>query len=83
MFKAKFQAEEVISKDDIQEFLVKSSMEFSYYTSFVHKFVVDMEKFNECNLTLNINKEHIFNSREKRILTQHEAQRNYFQNKGG
>ena len=60
---------EVISKDDIQEFLVKSSMNFSHYTTFVHKFVVDMEKFKECNLSLDINKAHIFNSREQSILT--------------
>ena len=64
MIKAKVQAKEVISKDDIQKFLVKSSMEFSHYTNFVHKFVVDMEKFKECNLSLDVKKEHIFNSRE-------------------
>ena len=41
----------------------------------LHKFVVDMEKFKECNLTLDVNKEHIFNSREQRILisTRHAA----------
>ena len=83
MTKVEVQAKEVISKDDIQEFLVKSSMEFSHYTTFVHKFVVDMEKFKECNLTLDVKKEHIFNSREQRILTQHEAWSKYFQNKGG
>ena len=74
---------EVISKDDIQEFLVKPSMEFSHYTSFLQKFVVDMEKLKECNLTLNVKKEHILNSQEKHILTQHKAWRKYFQNKGG
>jgi hypothetical protein len=51
MTKAEVQAKEVISKDDIQEFLVKPSMEFYHYTTFVHKFVVDMEKLKECNLT--------------------------------
>ena len=44
MTKAKVRVKEVISKDAIQEFFVKSSMEFSHYTTFVHKFVVDMEK---------------------------------------
>ena len=74
---------EVISKDDIQEFLVKSSMEFSHYTTFVHKFVANMEKFKECNITLDVKKKHIFNSWEKRILTQHEAWSKYLQNTGG
>ena len=62
MTKAKVQAKEVISKDEIQKFLVKPLKEFSHYTVFVHKFVVDMEKFKECNLALNVNKEHIFKS---------------------
>ena len=83
MMKAEVQAKEVISKDDIQEFLVKPLMEFLHYTTFVHGFVVDMEKFKECNVSLDVNKEHIFNSREQRILTQHEAWRKYFQNKEG
>ena len=47
MTKAKVQEKEVISKDEIQELLVKSLKEFSHYTSFVHKCVVDMEKFKE------------------------------------
>ena len=83
MIKAEVQAKEVISKDDIQQFLVKLSMEFSHYTAFVHKSVVDMEKFKECNLTIDVNKEHIYNSREKIILTQYQAWSKYFQNKGG
>ena len=33
MTKAEVQAKEVISKDDIQELLVKSSKEFSHYTT--------------------------------------------------
>ena len=82
MIKVEVQAKEVISKDDIQEFLVKSPMGFSHYTMFVHKFVVDMEKFKECNLTLDVKKEHIFKSQEQRILTQHEAWRKYSQNRG-
>jgi hypothetical protein len=81
MTKVEVQVKEVISKADIQEFLVKPYMEFSHYIAFVHKFVVDMEKFKECNISLNVKKKHIFNSREQRILTQHEAWSKYFQNK--
>ena len=73
MIKAEVWAKEFISKEDIQEFLVNPSMELSHYTTFVHKFVVDMEKFKECDLSLDVKKTHIFNSREQRILTQHEA----------
>ena len=43
--KAEVQAKEVISKEDIQELLIKSSMEYSHYTTFMHKFVISMEKF--------------------------------------
>jgi len=56
MTKEEVQAKKVISKYDIQEFLVKSSMEFSHYMDFVPKFVLDMEKFKECNLTLDVKK---------------------------
>ena len=73
MIKVEVQVKEVISKEDIQEFLVKASMEYSHYTTFVHKFVIEMEKFKECNISLDVNKEHSFNSREQRILNQHEA----------
>ena len=83
MTKEEVQAKEVKSKDDIQEILVKTSKEFPHYTSFVHKFMVDMEKFKECNLTLDVKKEQIFKSREQIILTQHEAWSEYYQNKGG
>ena len=50
MTQAEVHAKELISKDDIKEFLVKPSMEFSHYTTFVHKFVVDMEKFKNATL---------------------------------
>ena len=73
MTKAEVQAKEVISKDDIQELLVKPSKEFSHYMTFVHKFMVDMKRFKNYNLTLDVKKEHIFNSREQRSLIQHEA----------
>ena len=62
MTKVEVHEEEVISKDGIQEFLVKSSKEFSHYTTFVYKFRVCMEKIKECNLTLDVNRERIFNS---------------------
>ena len=83
MIKAKVQAKEVISKEDIQEFLVKPLMEYSHFTTFMHKFVIKMENFKECNLALDVKKEHIFNSQEERILTQHEAWIKYFQKKEG
>ena len=47
MMKVEVQEKEVISKQDIQEFLVKSLMEYSHFTAFVHKFVINMEKFKE------------------------------------
>ena len=81
--KQEVQVKEVVSKDDIQELLVKPSKEFSHYKSFVQKFMVDMDEFKECNLTLDVKKERISNSREKRIIAQHNAWRKYFQNKLG
>ena len=60
--KVEVQSKEFISREGIQEFLVKLSNEFSLYTTFVHKFIVSMENFKECNLTLNVKKENIFNS---------------------
>ena len=56
MSKLEVKDKEVISKDDIQEFLVKPLMEFSHYTTFVHKFLVDMEKLKDYSLTLNVHK---------------------------
>ena len=74
---------EVISKEDSQAFFIKFSMEYSHHTTFMHNFEIEMEKFKECNLVLDINKALTFNSREETILTQHEAWRKYFQKKGG
>ena len=54
--KAEVQSKEFISKEDIQEFLVKPSKDFSLYTDFIHKFMMGMENYKECNLTLNIKK---------------------------
>ena len=81
--KEKVQAKEVISKEDIQELLIKPSMEYSHYTTFMHKFVINMEDFKQCNLALDVKKDHIFNYREENILTQHETWSKYFQKKGG
>ena len=81
--KVEVQAKEVISKEDIQELLINPLMQYSHYTTFVHKFVINMEKFKECNLALDVKKEHIFNSQEEIILTQHEAWSKHFQKKGG
>jgi hypothetical protein len=81
--KAEVQSKEFISKEDIQEFLVKPSKDFSFYTSFIHKFMIGMENYKECNLTLDIKNVNILNYREKIIFTQHEAWSKHFQSKGG
>ena len=60
--KAEVQTKEVISKEYVQELLVKPSMEYSHYAIFMHKFVISMEKFKKCNLALDVKKAHIFNS---------------------
>ena len=80
--KAEVQAKDEFSKEDIQELLIKSSMEYSHYTTFVHKFVIGMEEYKKCNITLDVKKSHIFNAREQNILSQHEAWRNHFHKKG-
>ena len=43
--KEEVQSKEFISKEDIQEFLVKPTKEFSLYTAFIHKFMIDMENY--------------------------------------
>ena len=80
--KAKVQAKEKFLIEDIQELLVKPSMEHSLYTLFVKKFVINMEEYRKCNITLNVKKAHIFNSREENILSQHEAWSKQFHKKG-
>ena len=67
--KVEVQAKEVIHKEYIQELLIKPSMEYSHYTTFVHKFVINMEKFKECNLSVDVKTSHIFSSGEENILT--------------
>jgi hypothetical protein len=79
--KVEVRAKEVISKEDIQELLVKPSMEYSHYTDFVHKFVISMEEYRKCKIALNVKKSHIFNSTEEKILSQHQAWSKHFQKK--
>ena len=62
VIKADVQSKEFISKEDIQEFLFNPSKEFSLYMAFIHKFMIGMENYKECNLTLDIKREQIFNS---------------------
>ena len=45
VIKEEVQLKEFISKEDIQEFLVSPSKDFSSYTSFIHKFMVGMENY--------------------------------------
>ena len=45
--KVEVQAKEEFSEEDIQEILVKSSMEYSDYTTFVHNFVINMEEYRK------------------------------------
>ena len=60
--KAKVRAKEVVSKEDIQELLVKTSMEYSHVTTFVHKFVISTEEYKKCNIALDVKKANILNS---------------------
>ena len=76
--KAEVQAKEEFSKEDIQELLIKSSMEYSHYTTFLHKFVINMEEYQKCNIVLDVKKPHIFNARAENILSQHEAWSKHF-----
>ena len=80
--KVEVQAKETISKEDIQELLVKPSMEYSHYTTFLHKFVINVEEYKRCNISLNVKKAHIFNSREEKILSWHEAWSKHLRKKG-
>ena len=76
--KAKVQAKEEFSQEDIQELLVKPSMEYSHYSTFVHKFVITMEEYRKCNIALDVKKVHIFNPKEEKILSQHESWSKHF-----
>ena len=80
--KLEVQAKEEFSIEYIQEILVKPSMEYSHYTTFIQKFVINMEEYKKFNIALNVKKAHIFNSREEKKLSQHEAWRKHFHKKG-
>jgi hypothetical protein len=41
-----------------------------------------MEEYRKCNIALDVKKAHIFNSREEKILSQHEARSKNFRKKG-
>ena len=65
--KVEVQVKKEFSMEDIQELLVKPSMEYSHYTTFLQKFVINMEEYRKCNIALDVKKAHIFNSREENI----------------
>ena len=71
--KMEVQAKELISKEYIQELLVKPAKEVSRFNAFIKKFKVVMESYKECHLTLDIKKEHVVNLGEQRIISQHES----------
>ena len=79
--KAEVQAKKEFSVEDIQELLVKPSMEYSHYTTFVQKFVINMEEYRKCNIALNVKKAHILNSNEEKFLSQYEAWSKHFRKK--
>ena len=79
--KAEVQAKKEFSVEDIQELLVKPSMEYSQCTAFFQKFVISMEEYQNCNIALDIKKVHIFNSKEEKILSQYEAWSKHFRKK--
>ena len=81
--KVEVQAKEEFSQEDIQEHLVKPSMEYSHYSTFVHKFVITMEEYRKCNIALDVKKVYIFNPKEENILSQHEAWGKHFRKEMG
>ena len=81
--KAEVLAREVISKEDIQELLIRPAKEVTKFSAFIKNFKAEMEAFKECHLSLDIKKEYVFNAREQRIISQHEAWSKYMQRKGG
>ena len=76
-------AGEVISKEYIQESLIRTPKEVTKFYSFIRKFKEEMEDFKDCHLSLDIKKEYVFNAREQRIISQHEAWSKYMQCKEG
>ena len=81
--KAEVQAKEEFSQEDIQELLVKPSMEYSHYSAFVLKFVITMEEYRKWNIALDVKKVHIFNPKEENILSQNKAWSKHFRKENG
>ena len=79
--KAEVQAKKEFFVEDIQELLVKPSMEYSHYTTFIQKFEISMEEYRKCNIEINIRKAHIFNSKEENIFLQYETWSKHFRKK--
>jgi hypothetical protein len=79
--KVEVQAKKEFLVEDIQELLVKPSMEYSHYIAFAQKFVIIMEEYRKCNIALDIKKDHIFNLKEEKILSQYEAWSKHFRKK--
>ena len=79
--KAKVQTKKEFSIEDIQELLVKPSMDYSHYTTFLQNFVISMEEYWKCNIALDIKKAHIFNLKEENILLKYEAWSKHFRKK--
>jgi hypothetical protein len=79
--KEEVQAKKEFSVEDIQELLVKPSMDYFHYTAVIQKFVINMEEYRKCNIALDIKKAHIFNSKEEKILSQYEAWSKHFRKK--
>jgi hypothetical protein len=80
--KANVQVKKEFSIEDIQELLVNPLIRYSHYTTFVQKFVISMEEYRRCNIDLDVKKAHIFNSREEKILLQHEEWSKHFRKIG-
>ena len=82
-FRAKVQAKEEFSQEDIKELLITPSMEYYHYSAFVHKFVITMEECRKCNIALDVKKIHILNPQKENILSQHEAWSKHFRKETG
>ena len=55
----------------------------SRFDAFIQKFKDEMEADKEFHLTLDIKKEHVFNLKEQRIISQHESWGKHIKSKGG
>ena len=73
----------MISMEEIQKFLIKSTKEVTKFNEFIRILKKEMEIFKECRLKFNIKKEYVFNAREQQIIAQHEAWIKHMKNIGG